>query len=341
MNKNDRVGETKIMNCGMNATIIEYINSNNITIQFEDDTVVKNKTYQNFRKGLISNPNLLKNYSKYIGETRIMNCGMNATIIEYRKYKDIDIQFEDGIIVKNKAYDSFKNGNINNPNFNKHIGETKLMNCGMKCTIIDYINSKNITVQFENKTIIKNKSYSNFKKSSIANLNLLKYNLKHINETKMMNCGMKATIIEYINANNITVQFEDGAVVKNKTYSNFKKGGISNFNTCIYTYKEFTGTLKEITNYFNLNHKNIRIKINKCNMTVEEAIITPLVRFKQNNFTYKGENGTMRELCQKFDKNFIEVYNKVKYNHTFKWSMDSTKNPYDWENDYYNYFINS
>jgi len=40
----------------------------------------------------------------------------------------------------------------------------------------------------------------------------------------------------------------------------------------------------------------------------------------------------MRELCKKFDKNYIEVYNKVKYNHTFEWSMDSTEKQYkEWK----------
>ena len=35
----------------------------------------------------------------------------------------------------------------------------------------------------------------------------------HVNETKMMNCGMKCIIIDYIKYNNITVQFEDGTIV--------------------------------------------------------------------------------------------------------------------------------
>ena len=44
-----------------------------------------------------------------------MNCGMNATIIAYRKYNDIDIQFENNVIVTNRDYNNFKNGNIRYP----------------------------------------------------------------------------------------------------------------------------------------------------------------------------------------------------------------------------------
>ena len=43
-----------------------------------------------------------------LGETRMMNCGMEATIIRYGKYSDIDVRFEDGAVVKHKDYGKFK-----------------------------------------------------------------------------------------------------------------------------------------------------------------------------------------------------------------------------------------
>ena len=218
-------------------------------------------------------------------------------------------------------------------NKNNRVGETKMMKCGMKCTIVEYINAKNITVQFEDGTIIKNKTYQNFKNGNISNPNINGAN-KRLGETRIMNCEMKCTIIEYFRSDNITVQFENNNIIKTKTYKDFKNGNISNSNLNYFivfkgTNKEFAGTLKEIANHFNLNYANIKYRINKCNMTVEEAITTPSIKIKQNNLTYKDQKGTMRELCQKFDKNFIEVYNKVKYNHTFEWAMDSTDKPYE------------
>lgn len=51
-------------------------------------------------------------------ETHIMNNGMEASILEYRKYQDIDVKFSDNTIVKNKRYSDFKKGRINNPNYN-------------------------------------------------------------------------------------------------------------------------------------------------------------------------------------------------------------------------------
>ena len=43
-----------------------------------------------------------------LGETRMMNCGMKATIIRYGKADDIDVRFEDGAVVEHKLYRKFK-----------------------------------------------------------------------------------------------------------------------------------------------------------------------------------------------------------------------------------------
>lgn len=42
------------------------------------------------------------------GMSLMMNCGMEAMIIEYRYARDIDVQFKDGTIVKNRTLDVFK-----------------------------------------------------------------------------------------------------------------------------------------------------------------------------------------------------------------------------------------
>ena len=48
-----------------------------------------------------------------------------------------------------------------------------------------------------------------------------------LGETRMMNCGMKATIIRYGRSDDIDIRFEDEAVVEHKLYMEFKKGGIA------------------------------------------------------------------------------------------------------------------
>lgn len=47
-----------------------------------------------------------------LGVTKMMNCGLKATVITYRDSHDIDLQFENNIIVPHKAWNSFIHGHI-------------------------------------------------------------------------------------------------------------------------------------------------------------------------------------------------------------------------------------
>ena len=226
--KTDRLSETRMMNCGMEATIIRYGNATDIDVRFEDGSVVEHKAYGNFKRGGIVNPNIRAFVKDRLGETRMMNCGMEATIIRYESAKDMDVCFKDGAIVEHRKYDSFKRGEIANPNMKvsakNRLGETRMMNCGMKATIIRYGNNTDIDVCFEDGTVVEHKGYHDFKKSKIANPNI---KASRLGEVRMMNCGMKATIIRYGKYSDIDVRFEDGKVVEHKAYDTFKKSKIA------------------------------------------------------------------------------------------------------------------
>ena len=229
--KIDRVGETRVMNCGMKATIIRYGGYNDIDVRFEDGAVAEHKTYGAFKKSGIANSNIKASAKNRLGETWMMNCGMEATIIRYGKYSDIDIRFEDGKVVVHKKYDQFKKGEIANPNIKasavNRLGETRMMNCGMKATIIRYNGVRDIDVRFEDGTIVGSKTYNAFKKGSIANQNIKTSAENCLGETRMMNCGMETTIIRYNTSKDIDVRFEDGTVVEHRRYIQFKRGEIA------------------------------------------------------------------------------------------------------------------
>ena len=225
----NRVGETRMMNCGMEATIIRYGGATDIDVRFEDETVVKNRWYGNFKKGEIANPNIKTFAEVRLGETRMMNCGMEATIIRYGGATDIDVRFEDGAVAKNKAYGEFKKGGIAHPSTTAkaRLGETRMMNCGMEATIIRYENADDINICFEDGKVVEHKTYRAFKKRYIAHQNTNVLVEARLGETRMMNCGMKATIIRYGNNTDIDVCFEDGTIVEHKTYNAFEKGRIA------------------------------------------------------------------------------------------------------------------
>ena len=227
--KIDRVGETRVMKCGMEAIIIRYGGATDIDVRFEDGTVVKNRWYGNFKKGEIANPNIKTFTEVRLGETRMMNCGMEATIIRYGGATDIDVRFEDGAVAVHKAYGEFKKGGIAHPSTTAkaRLGETRMMNCGMKATIIRYENADDINICFEDGKVVEHKTYRAFKKGYIAHQNTNVPVEARLGETQMMNCGMEATIIRYEGATDIDVRFEDGTVVKHGVYGNFKKGEIA------------------------------------------------------------------------------------------------------------------
>ena len=164
-----------------------------------------------------------------VGETRMMNCGMEATIIRYGGATDIDVRFEDGAVAKNKAYGEFKRSNIAHPSITaeNRLGETRMMSCGMKATIIRYENADDINICFEDGKVIEHKTYRAFKKGYIAHTSTKVSAEDRLGETRMMNCGMEAAIVRYGNNTDIDVCFEDGTIVEHKTYNAFEKGRIA------------------------------------------------------------------------------------------------------------------
>ena len=241
------IGETSTANNGCSMKIIAYRGRNDIDVQFEDGTIVCNKTYNNFKRGAIQNPNFvskkhyLKNSGKKqlnrVGETAINKHGQKMTIIAYRKSKDIDIQFDDGTILVHKNYHAFSHGEILNPIYEKKqqesakIGQTITATNGQKMTIIAYRGYKDIDVQFEDGTIVYNKTCGDFNKGQIGNHNFKNaFKEQRVGETNVADNGQEMTIVEYFTKRNITVQFEDGTIVKNKHYKSFQNGAIGNPN---------------------------------------------------------------------------------------------------------------
>lgn len=113
---NTRVGETRMMSCGLRATIIQYFNSDNSTVQFEDGAIRENVTYDYFQKGKVEHPDIntkiVMNAAKLIGQTHMMNCGLEATIAAYRSSEDMDVIFANGIKRCHVTYANFRKGKV-------------------------------------------------------------------------------------------------------------------------------------------------------------------------------------------------------------------------------------
>ena len=117
--RESRLGEKRRMNCGMEAEIIRYDNSEDITVRFEDGAVAEHRAYSKFIRGKIANPRYPNKAAMHkvtrIGERRAMKCGMSAKIIGYESSTDITVKFEDGSVCEHRTYDQFQKGAIKSP----------------------------------------------------------------------------------------------------------------------------------------------------------------------------------------------------------------------------------
>lgn len=235
----DIIGQTKTMKCGMQATVISDRRWDDIDIRFEDGTVVKTSR-RRFKDGNVVNPNLGRGYTllkNSVGEKNTMNCGMEATVIAYRNSDDIDIQFSDGTIVRNKKISNFRKGLIKNPSINATsiCGVQQTMSCGMLCVVIEDRGCNDIDVQFADGTIVRGVSRRHFWDRKIANPSLGKLYTRTVNtsilgQTRLMKCGMEATVICDRGAKDIDVRFSDGTIITNARRGNFLRDKIDNPN---------------------------------------------------------------------------------------------------------------
>lgn len=108
------------------------------------------------------------------------------------------------------------------------VGEINVNNSGRTMAIIAYRSCTDIDVQFDDKTVVEHKQYSAFLKGSIRHPQDKWYDR---NGEMNINCqGLNMYIAQYKCAKDIAVGFEDGTIVWNQTYGNFKRGLIRNPN---------------------------------------------------------------------------------------------------------------
>lgn len=199
----------------------------------------------------------------HIGETIITNSGRKATIIAWRNKNDIDVEFEDGIIVSHKQYNNAKRGSISHPEDGKfgakwkypnRLGEESISNKGEKMKIVVFTDAHNFDVQFEDGTIVHCTCYTDFQRGNIRNPNYLA-KIK-VGEEVIAKNGLKAKIVKYIDCQNVVIQFEDGVEIV-RDYKAFKEGKLKHPNISGHTAKnKYEG--KTFITHSGLNYKVIR-----------------------------------------------------------------------------------
>jgi len=162
MGKNtDRIGEKNINYQGCPMEIIEYHGAQNLTIQFSCGTIVAKKEYAAFSKGSIKNPKF------HIGEIHTNNQGYPFKIIDIFGSSNCTIQYEDGVIKEKVPYFDILRGATWKP-FNE-IGTKYMTNEGYEVEIIEYFNSRNLTIRFSEQNMLRNVTLHSLRKGAVKN----------------------------------------------------------------------------------------------------------------------------------------------------------------------------
>lgn len=231
-----RIREKRMMNCGIEAEIIAYRSATDIDIRFSDGEMVAGISYYQFEDGRVLHPSLTPagKTAERLGEMKQMNCGKTAKIIAYRGNRDIDVEFDNGEILKHVSYGQFSRGTFCPPSLNRftkaksRLGEKMVMKNGQEAEIVVYRTSADIDVRFPDGAIAKHADYYQFARGYIKHPSLTSKALgeARLGERRMMNCGKEAVIITYRKSIDLDVRFDDGVVVEHRTYHEYKHGKI-------------------------------------------------------------------------------------------------------------------
>lgn len=227
----NRVGVTRMMNCGMEATCIAYRNTGDCDFKFKDGTVIEHRSFTEFKRGSLLNPNIKDKYKKeslkkryetigkkYIGKVFQTKYGMSYKVIQYTSKNEVLIEFNDGyqmVIQVQRLGSSIQREDLlivskNGRSTLIKIGDTRLMKCGLKATIIEAKSANDINIKFENGVIKEHVRFSAFEQGKITPMK--SNTIRILVGDKFMTCkGEEFEIIEKIKSLSI-VRFKDGTI---------------------------------------------------------------------------------------------------------------------------------
>ncbi len=155
---------------GKKITCIDYKNSSDMSVTFEDGTKVEHCTYRDFVYHLIrdpKDPDFMPPWSTnaHIGEQRRLDDGRIVVIIDYITFKDITAVTNDGLYFRNITYEEFYTRSfVRFPKENapKIIGEKSLSEEGLPITCIACNDWHSLSVRFDDGTVQTECNYDAF-----------------------------------------------------------------------------------------------------------------------------------------------------------------------------------
>lgn len=227
--KKSHVGEVNYVK-GTNARmmITECKSEKDMTVQvnvlplpISDPIVVKHVAYKDFLLGILPVD------IDHLGETVTTKQGSVLELVVFRDYNDVDVYNRDTKrTTRHITYDTFRQGEVKAPK--NHISEMRRMKSGIRATIIDFNDENDIAVMLQTGLILKKQTYDDFLAGDIKLVGTYNPNLRYdrIGEKRLSGSGKWMMIVGYRGTHHVDILFEDGFLVLDKDYRNFRIGEI-------------------------------------------------------------------------------------------------------------------
>lgn len=217
-NREERIGEKKVMNNGLTAEVIEYRGSHDMDILFEDGGKRTGVSWRDFCIGNIAHPTIhggnvsqnelvLRFYLESLGFVRIPQRSKRS----------------DRVGLEGKELDLYNDKLKIAIEYDGEYSHTKNKDDEGKNKIVEKLGIKLYRFREPGCSGVSGRNY--ILEDSVAVPSC--YARNHIGDKKIQNRGNEeAEIIEVKDANHITVKFKDGTIVKDRKYEDFIHGAI-------------------------------------------------------------------------------------------------------------------
>lgn len=253
-NREERIGEKKVMNNGLTAEVIEYRGSHDMDILFEDGGKRTGVSWRDFCIGSIAHPTIpggnvsqnelvLRFYLESLGFVRIPQRSKRSDRVglegkeldlyndklkiaieydgEYSHTKNKDDEGKNKIVEKLgiKLYRFREPGCSGVSGRNYILEDSRFMSASLECCLKSFVRD----------VLKKDDKFINFEKDKRTIKEYVSNNKRatiHLYEKKKMNNGMVAEVIEYNLSNDIKVKFDNGEIVKTR-WERFSTGSVA------------------------------------------------------------------------------------------------------------------
>jgi hypothetical protein len=121
----------------------------------------------------------MSNTHKYdVGYTATNRQGFTYKVVVYRNTKDVDVQFEDGLVIEHVPVTKLNQNTLFHPDYpipkikktpaEQRLGEKRKNKQGRMMTVVEYRGAEDIDVEFESGFIVKHTEYQLFERGHIS-----------------------------------------------------------------------------------------------------------------------------------------------------------------------------